>query len=114
MTYRLIKRDSIKARNHGIIQVKNRFNQKKITTLSIAEVCLNGKQKYGLNTKSDLYYYVLKGKGSFWVEGKKINVRAGDLMCISKRTKYKDEGKMTLLAIATPRYNPAKRILEED
>jgi mannose-6-phosphate isomerase-like protein (cupin superfamily) len=52
--------------------------------------------------KSTFTYYVLEGKGEFYLNGKKIKVKATDVVTIPPKTKIYYLGKMKLILITTP------------
>lgn len=112
MRYRHIKSEDVKADKLGSIVVQNLFADEKFDKLSIAKVNLSGEQEFGLNQESDLFYYVLEGSGEFDFGSEKITVKKADLIFIPKNTKYKDSGKLTLLAISTPKFDRNKRVNE--
>ncbi|MGC9603204.1 MAG: cupin [Minisyncoccia bacterium] len=52
--------------------------------------------------KSTYLYYVLKGKGKFYLNGKGFAVRVNDIVVAPPRTKIYFLGKMELLLITVP------------
>jgi len=108
-----IKSEEVKVNDFKIIEVQDFLNRKEYDTFSIAKVKINGEQKFGRDTNSDLAYFVLEGKGKFYIEDNVFEVKKGDLVFIPKNTKYKDEGNLSLLAIAAPRFERSKRVREE-
>src|SRR3989339_382913 len=105
-----IKGDNIEAKDFGSVLVKNLLDDKNYKNLSVAIVDIIGEQKFGLDQESDNAYYVLEGEGKFNIEDKEFKVKKGDLIFISKNTKYKDSGKLKLLAISVPKFDRTKRI----
>ncbi|GBE16580.1 hypothetical protein BMS3Abin15_00401 [bacterium BMS3Abin15] len=65
-----IKSEEIEKDDFGIIKVQNLLNNPGYEKFSVAVVELNGDQKFGLDKESDLAYFILKGKGKFFVEDK--------------------------------------------
>lgn len=110
MEFKHIKTEDVKKQDFGSIDVQNFFPDDSYDKFSIAKVEIKGKQEFGLDKKSDVAYYVLKGKGKFFIEDKEIIVNEGDLIFIPKNTKYKDEGHLTLLAISVPKFDREKRV----
>ena len=114
MTWKLIKEETIKEQNYGSILVKNLFDEEDRKSFSLAKVRVVGKQKFGADTESDNWYYVLDGSGTFYIEQETVPVKKGDIIFLPKSTTYKDEGTMTLLAMSTPRFDRSKRIRFEE
>ncbi|MBN1645035.1 hypothetical protein JW851_03280 [Candidatus Woesearchaeota archaeon] len=110
MKFKHIKSDEAEKHNFGLIKVQNLMNTKDYQSLSVAKVELDGDQKFGKDTQSDVAYYILEGEGKFFIEDEEIDDKKGDLVFIPKNTQYKDSGKMTLLAIASPRFDREKRV----
>lgn len=106
-----IKSEEVKKLELGAINVEN---ISEMSNVSIARVEIVGEQKFGLNLESDVTYYVVKGKGEFFVESASFAVKEGDTIFIPRNTKYKDSGQLTLLAIASPRFDGNKHVLCED
>ena len=100
-----IKSENVEVNDFRNIAVKNLFNEKTFEKLSIAKVQIKGNQDFGLDKKSDIFYYVLNGQGRFFIEDQIIEVKEGDLVYIPKNTRYKDEGNLKLLAISSPRFD---------
>lgn len=109
-----IKSAEIKENDFGAIKVKNLLADPDYEKFSVAVVKLVGEQKFGLNKVSDTAYYVLDGEGKFFIEDKEFSVKKGDLIFIPKNTKYKDSGKLTLLATSCPRFEEDKHIRFEE
>ena len=57
-----------------------------------------------LHEKSTFIYYVLEGRGSFYLNGEETKARPGDLIIAKPRTKIFYLGKMKLLLFAVPRW----------
>ncbi len=109
MKFKIIKSKEIEKKEFGPIKVQNLLSEENYDTFSVARVEIIGEQKFGLDKRSDMAYYVLEGKGRFYIEDKVFNVEKGDLIFIPKNTKYKDEGSLTLLAISVPKFDRDKR-----
>ena len=110
MKYKHVKPENIEKNDFGSIVVQNLFDEDGYDNLSIAKVKIVGEQKFGLNTESDIAYYVLEGSGKFYIEDDILEVKKGDTIFIPKKTKYKDSGQLTLLAISVPKFNRDKRV----
>ncbi len=50
--------------------------------------------------------YIIRGSGMVVVEGKRINLRKGDLVLIKQKEKYYFEGKMTMIVPCAPAWRP--------
>lgn len=110
MDYKHVKQEDVEEDDFGSIKVKNLLNIENNNSFSIAKVELTGEQKFGLNKKSDLAYFILDGEGKFFIEDKEVGVKKGDLIFIPKNTKYRDEGSLNLLAISSPRFDREQRV----
>jgi mannose-6-phosphate isomerase-like protein (cupin superfamily) len=104
-----IKPEDIEENDFGAIKVQNILNNTDYEKFSVAKVKIIGEQKFSSNPNSDLVYFVLEGNGKFLIEDKEFCVKKGDLIFIPKNTKYKDSGKLTLLAVSSPRFDRDKR-----
>ncbi len=104
-----IKAEKVIEEDFKNIKIKNLFSYSNYSKVSVAQIRLIGEQKDGYNIDSDLIYYVLDGRGSFFVENRELVVKKGDLVFIPKNTIYRDSGDLTLLAIATPKFEKEKR-----
>ncbi|MFC1653886.1 GNAT family N-acetyltransferase [Patescibacteria group bacterium] len=97
----------------GPLEVTEMLNSTESHQVSVAVVELDGENEVGRNTRSDAAYYVLNGEGSFFLENdgemQEHQVFPGDLVFIPRGVMYSDSGKMTLLAINTPSYDPESR-----
>ena len=109
MEFKIIKSKDVNEENFGSIKVQNILAEENYDKFSVAKVEIIGEQKFGLDTESDLAYYVLEGKGKFYIEDEFFDVEKGDLVFIPKNTKYKDEGNLILLAVAVPKFDRNKR-----
>ncbi len=74
------------------------------TDVSIALITIDGSNPRKINHSSDSIYFVVSGKGEF-VFDEPLSVSTGDLIRIRRGTPYSDSGKMTLLAINSPRFD---------
>jgi len=110
MKPKVIRSNSIKELDFGPIAVKEYFDSETYTKFSVAKVRIKGDQKFGKDTQSDMAYYVLDGSGKFYIGDEVFEVSKGDLVFIPKNVYYKDEGNLTLLALAVPRFDRNKRV----
>ena len=65
--------------------------------------------KTGADTESNVAYYVLEGEGKCVINGVEHNIKKGDVFLSPHGTKYKNLKGLTLLAIASPRFDRKKR-----
>ncbi len=108
-----IKPEETAVEDFGNISVQTLMNDPSFESVSVTVIKLKGKQKFGRDKKSNIIYYALEGKGKFFIEKKEINIKKGDMVFIPKNTKYKDEGKLVLLAISSPRFDPKMHIYSD-
>ena len=102
----IIKTQEISEEDFGAIKVKNLFNKTEIEHLSVAMIRVLGVNRKHVNKKSDEFYYVLEGGGTFTVDDEEPSqVGQGDLIFIPKNTPFVDSGQMTLLVFSSPRYD---------
>jgi mannose-6-phosphate isomerase-like protein (cupin superfamily) len=113
MKVKYIKSKDVEVKDFKVIEVQNLFAEESYKKLSVAKVKIKGTQKFGKDLESDSAFYVLEGKGTFYVGDEKFLVEKGDLIFIPKNTLYKDEGKLTLLVISVPKFDRNKRIREK-
>ena len=104
-----IKPDDVEESDFRSIRARNLFNDPDYENFSVAVVKIIGEQKFGINSDSDVAYYVLEGEGKFFVEEEVFCVKKGDLVFIPKDTKYKDSSELTFLAVSSPRFEREKR-----
>jgi mannose-6-phosphate isomerase-like protein (cupin superfamily) len=57
------------------------------------------------NSESHFIYYVIKGKGKFWVDGEEIRVKPTDIVHIKPESKIYYRGDMEMILVTTPPYN---------
>ncbi|MBI4162927.1 MAG: cupin domain-containing protein [Candidatus Aenigmarchaeota archaeon] len=58
----------------------------------------------------DRFYYVIDGKGKFWVGDEMYEVIKGDVIFVPKKTPYDFEGKMEAVMFFTPCFDPTKEV----
>ena len=105
----IVKAKKLKEKNHRVTKVTDILKTKNFNIAKVKIIKTNDKVKYGYDTKSDVAYYVLEGKGYFVVNDKKHLIKKGDCVFCPKGTKYKNEKGLTLLAIASPPFNRKDR-----
>ena len=100
----IIRNQKIKEQEFDPIKVKQLF-VKGNKSVSFVEIRLSGKNLKSKNTDSDVYYYVVEGRGKFVINNNEYLVKTGDLIIINKGTAYYDEGEMKLFSISIPAFN---------
>ncbi len=87
---------------HGIkLTIYNDFKKAPQANVSYVEVASGHYQEFYDDT-STFVYYIMKGKGTFYLNGKKTGVKATDVLIIPPRTKIYYFGKMKMLLVVTP------------
>ena len=110
MKPKIIISSELKEKDFGSTKVTDILNTEEFPKFSIAKVRkLRDDIKTGLDQESDVAYYVLEGKGTCVIENKEYHIKKGDLIILPHGTKYKNLKGLTLLAIASPRFNRNKR-----
>lgn len=89
-----------------MIKVKELLDAQNSQNISVALVKLDGINKKNKNKKSDMFYFILEGRGIFNVEGKEYHVKKNCLIVVPKNTIYFDKGKMKMLSFCSPRFDP--------
>ena len=74
--------------------------------MSCAHISVNGIHGRIKNKKSNRLYFVISGSGEFDANGRKLKVGAGDVVLIAKNTPYNYKGRMKLLLVDSPAFNP--------
>ena len=81
------------------------------TSISIdIEDVYKGHEKYCKSLVSTFIYYVISGNGTFKIDNEKHEVSEGDVIEIPKDTEFVFAGKMKLLLIMTPPFDPKNEI----
>lgn len=73
-----------------------------------------GHEKYCKGLVSTYIYYVLSGSGTFKISEEKYKVNSGDVIEIPPNINFVYEGKMKLLLIMNPAFNPQNEIKGKD
>jgi len=60
--------------------------------------------------KSTFIYYVIKGEGKFFLDGKETPVKATDVLSIPPKTKIFYYGNMELVLVTTPPWQAANEV----
>lgn len=74
--------------------------------MSCAYIIVTGKHGKIKNIKSDRTYFVVEGEGEFVVNDKSISVKAGDVVMIPKNIPLDYNGKMKLVLVDSPAFDP--------
>ena len=108
---RIIRSNKLKEKSFGATKVTDILKTKKF---NIAKVRKTGDDiKLGYDKESNVAYYVLEGKGTAVINGKKYHIKKGDCVFYPKGTKYKHLKGFTLLAISCPPFDRKKRVYVE-
>lgn len=107
--FKHIKGNGVESEEWGSLIVQRLLNDEG-HQISFAKMELRAPQRTSLNRKSDIYYYILKGEGTFTFDENRIEVKEGDMVYVPKNTKYRDAGEMTMLGIAIPRFDPKETV----
>ncbi|HLN18548.1 MAG TPA: cupin domain-containing protein [Patescibacteria group bacterium] len=97
---KLTQKEAFSKHKYGIDLKVYPIKDKKIGLVRIN--CKTGHFEEFYNKKSTLTYYVLEGKGEFYLNGEKVKVKATDVVSIPPKTKTYYLGKMRLILITTP------------
>lgn len=104
----LIKTRDISEQDFGAIKVKDIFSNPNIEGASVAVIRVQGVNRKSKNKKSDLFYFVLEGMGTFTVNEELFEVSPQDLIFVPRNTPYVDSGQMLLLVFSSPRYDASE------
>lgn len=111
MEPKIIREENLKEKDYGGTKVTDILNAKDWRYFNIAVVRKTGDDiRTGYDTESNVVYYVLDGEGTTVINGKGYHVKKGDSIVIPKGTRYKNMKGLTLLAIASPRFDRKKRV----
>ena len=111
MKPKIIRSNELKENDYGATKTTNILQTKIFNLAKVRKV--SNDVKLGYDTKSDVAYYVLEGKGACVINGKKYRLNKGDCVFYPKGTKYKHLKGLTLLAIASPPFDRKKRVYVE-
>ena len=104
----IIKAKDVIEEDFGAIKVKNIFHPHNLETFSVAIVRIEGINRRHKNDKSDAFFYVLEGKGTYTIGNEVHEVSAGDSISIPKGIDYFDSGQMKVIAVSSPAYDETK------
>jgi mannose-6-phosphate isomerase-like protein (cupin superfamily) len=105
MKAQVFYRRKIKEQDFDRIKVVDLLATKNYPKLSVAVVKRMESGKPGYDSKSDNIYYVLSGKGTTTINGKKHKIAKGDLILIPKGTIYSNSKGLTFLAVSSPMFD---------
>ncbi len=110
MKPKIIRARNLKEKDFGSKKIIDLLDTKDYPKLSINIVKhVEDSPRAGVDTESDVAYYVLEGSGKITIEDEEHLLKKGDLAFIPSGTKYKKTKGLTLLAIASPRFDRNKR-----
>jgi mannose-6-phosphate isomerase-like protein (cupin superfamily) len=69
MQPQVIKPKNIKPKHLGVLIVKELFNTPEFPSMGCALIELRGKNRQVKNTRCNSFYYILKGRGKFTLNG---------------------------------------------
>lgn len=72
----------------------------------VIETVKEGHFEEFVHTKSTFTYIFLEGKGTFYLDDKKVDVKAGDVLSISPGTRIYYKGNLKQVLICSPAYDP--------
>jgi len=78
------------------------FDHKKIGADAVYVDVKKGHFQEFYNKKTNFFYYVIDGKGTFYLNGKPIKVKPTDLIIVPAKTKVYYLGKMKLFLVSVP------------
>lgn len=102
---KIIKLNEVKEEDFGAIKVRNIFHPQNLETVSVAVIRVEGVNRWHRNDKSDSFFYVINGKGSYTIGNDVSEVSSGDSVFISKGVDYVDAGQMMVIAVSFPAYD---------
>ena len=77
---------------------------------SAALIEISGNHGKVKSLRGDRIYFILSGKGIFWINGKEYSVSEGDLVFIPKETPYNIIGKMKYFLVNSPAFDPKEDV----
>ncbi|MDA2922259.1 hypothetical protein MYX07_03255 [Patescibacteria group bacterium AH-259-L07] len=111
MKPKIIRSERLKEKDYGATRVVHILNTDKWPYFSMAKVRkVSDDIRLGYDAESNVVYYVLEGKGTCVMSDKEYRIKKGDCLVLPKGTKYKNLKGLTLLAIASPRFDREKRV----
>jgi mannose-6-phosphate isomerase-like protein (cupin superfamily) len=79
------------------------YNVPKITNANIVHITVaKGHSEEFYHERSTFIYYIIKGKGKFYLNSKENKVKLRDLLVIPPKTRIYYQGRMELLLITIP------------
>lgn len=105
MPKNLTRKKEIIPKTFNKVKIIEYLTKEKFEGLGIVVVELDGENDKVMNEKSDMFYYILSGKGEFLINNEIFFVSQGDLIYIPKNTLYRDKGKIKMLSISLPAFD---------
>lgn len=84
------------------------FQNKNVEILYVESV--TGHDTFFISRKLTRFYYILSGSGSFTIEGLRYPVGEGMLVEVPPKVEFTYSGKMTMIAVGTPRWRRGNEI----
>ncbi len=114
MAAKIIRAGDGEMQDFGNMKLKNMLDDPSLPYSINWVERISNEVREGYETERDVAYYVLKGSGEALVDGKKVQLSAGDLIYFPRNTHWKFLEGLTLLAISSPPYDRTKRIYTEE
>lgn len=94
--------------------VDNYISKEEGIGYSVVRTHLDGKHPYMKNISSNRTYYLINGKGTFYVGEEKINLDTGEMLIIPKDTKYAFKGQFDAILIDSPAFDPKEDVIYDE
>jgi len=114
MKAKIIRWKNLEEKEYGNTKVTDILNEETWPYFSIAKVRKTGDDiRTGYDNTSNLAYYILEGEGKCIIDGEEHYVKQGDCILYPAKVSYKHLNGLTLLAIASPRFDRGDRTYTE-
>jgi len=103
MKYKYTTKEAKKFSKHGIDLINYGLN---FPALNIVHIHLDeGHYQEFYDTKSTIFYYIIKGKGLFVLNDERISVMMNDIIVIPINTRIYYFGRMDMLRVTSPAFD---------
>jgi len=97
----IIKSQDAKEKKAGIMNIKEyKINSK----FSGALIEINGNHRAIKCLNEDRIYFIIKGRGKFFIDNKETSVSVNDLIFVPKNTPYNIIGKIKYFLVCSPEF----------